>query len=318
MQRDPMGYVDGMSLYAYVGGRVLTCRDAEGLFRIDGSLWEHAQAAAGGVGDFLRNTVEGAYNVVDTVRVGAACGVALGYQKLTGDASLVMEADRILSRDEGGTVARVEAKTREMNQSAALVEAAYRDKGVGAGAEMAVGVVGQELPVIGTISTQIADAIQKDAWDPGNTRGTATGLTELAAIALTAKLGESRAAVKGPVKAAADDTLRAGDTKGVDVPVRPAEPQAPDKTSWTSSDRKKAWQAKGQADGKPPQRTVLAKKRKTGEVEVKVESKELHHVKPRREGGGNEPENLREVWPSEHEEIDPHRHPGYDVLEVLE
>jgi hypothetical protein len=36
--------------------------------------------------------------------------------------------------------------------------------------------------------------------------------------------------------------------------------------------------------------------------------KELHHKVPRREGGGHTPDNLEEVWPWEHEEIDPFRH----------
>lgn len=89
------------------------------------------------------------------------------------------------------------------------------------------------------------------------------------------------------------------------------------KTSWTSSDRKKAWIEKGRQDGKAPKREVLVQKRKTGEIEVKTESKELHHKKPRSQGGGNESDNLEEVWPSEHEAIDPNRHTGYDVLEIF-
>jgi hypothetical protein len=36
--------------------------------------------------------------------------------------------------------------------------------------------------------------------------------------------------------------------------------------------------------------------------------KELHHNIPRRDGGSNAPDNLQEVWPWEHEQIDPYRH----------
>jgi hypothetical protein len=36
--------------------------------------------------------------------------------------------------------------------------------------------------------------------------------------------------------------------------------------------------------------------------------KELHHKKPRCKGGTNDPDNLQEVWPWEHDAIDPYRH----------
>ena len=36
--------------------------------------------------------------------------------------------------------------------------------------------------------------------------------------------------------------------------------------------------------------------------------KELHHKTPRRQGGPNTPDNLQEVWPWEHADIDPYRH----------
>jgi hypothetical protein len=89
---------------------------------------------------------------------------------------------------------------------------------------------------------------------------------------------------------------------------------APKKTPWTSSDRKKGWQDKGIEDGQAPQREVIVQNRKTGEFDTRVESKELHHRKPRREGGGNDESNLQDVWPNEHEAIDPHRHLDYDVI----
>ncbi len=36
--------------------------------------------------------------------------------------------------------------------------------------------------------------------------------------------------------------------------------------------------------------------------------KELHHKIPQREGGLHTPDNLQEVWPWEHTDIDPFRH----------
>ena len=90
---------------------------------------------------------------------------------------------------------------------------------------------------------------------------------------------------------------------------------APSK-NWSTA-RKDYWKRNG-VDGRAPQREVLVRNRKTGELEVKTETKELHHVKPRSEGGTNEDSNLEEVWPSEHEAIDPYRHTGYDLIEVLD
>ncbi|MEW5876417.1 MAG: RHS repeat-associated core domain-containing protein, partial [Candidatus Zixiibacteriota bacterium] len=54
--------------------------------------------------------------------------------------------------------------------------------------------------------------------------------------------------------------------------------------------------------GDPPQRMNP----ETG----KTESKVLHHKKPRREGGTHDAGNLQDVWPDEHEAIDPYRHTG--------
>jgi hypothetical protein len=36
--------------------------------------------------------------------------------------------------------------------------------------------------------------------------------------------------------------------------------------------------------------------------------KELHHKVPQSQGGTHHPSNLQEVWPWEHEAIDPYRH----------
>ncbi len=89
------------------------------------------------------------------------------------------------------------------------------------------------------------------------------------------------------------------------------------KTPWNNSHRKRGWKEKGYPDGQAPKREVIARDRKTGDIEALLESKELHHRKPRRDGGGNDKENLSDVWPSEHEEIDPHRHLRYDVISEI-
>ena len=58
------------------------------------------------------------------------------------------------------------------------------------------------------------------------------------------------------------------------------------------------WDMERMKQGKAPQR------RRNG----KWESKELHHKIPRRKGESNAKQNLKEVWPDEHAQIDPYRH----------
>lgn len=99
--------------------------------------------------------------------------------------------------------------------------------------------------------------------------------------------------------------------------VEQAGNEAIKKTPWNSSHRQKAWKEKGQPDGKAPQREIIVQNRKTGEIETRIESKELHHKKPRREGGPNTDENLQDVWPQEHEAIDPNRHIDYDMIDEI-
>jgi hypothetical protein len=48
-----------------------------------------------------------------------------------------------------------------------------------------------------------------------------------------------------------------------------------------------------------------------------TQTKELHHRVAKRDGGTHDFANLMEVWPDEHALIDPHRHTGYELLEVL-
>jgi RHS repeat-associated protein len=85
--------------------------------------------------------------------------------------------------------------------------------------------------------------------------------------------------------------------------------------SWSAAKRA-YWKSHGRLDGKPPTRTVLVRL-KNGSLKEIQESKELHHIKPQRSGGSHDPSNLKEVWPTEHAKIDPHRHTGYVVVRVL-
>ena len=85
-------------------------------------------------------------------------------------------------------------------------------------------------------------------------------------------------------------------------------------TSWTTK-RRKYWK-ENSPTGEPPTREVTVRNNKTGEVSRRRETKELHHDDPQRNGGSHDPNNLREVWPTEHADIDPHRRPGYTVIKV--
>jgi RHS repeat-associated protein len=85
--------------------------------------------------------------------------------------------------------------------------------------------------------------------------------------------------------------------------------------SWTAA-RNTYWKQFGPG-GKAPTREVLVRDTRTGQVYRRTETKELHHIDPQRAGGRHDPSNLREAWPTEHAALDPHRHPGYEVIRIL-
>jgi RHS repeat-associated protein len=85
--------------------------------------------------------------------------------------------------------------------------------------------------------------------------------------------------------------------------------------SWSSA-RAAYWKMHGPA-GQAPQRTVLVRDLRTGQVYRRIEMKELHHVQSRSSGGGHRFSNLKEVWPTEHSAIDSHRRTGYEVVKVI-
>ena len=67
--------------------------------------------------------------------------------------------------------------------------------------------------------------------------------------------------------------------------------------------------------GYAPKASVLVRDRDTGKYSIKVVTLEIHHNRGGRGTQGfDEPIDLREVWPWEHEQLDPSRHPGYDII----
>lgn len=67
-------------------------------------------------------------------------------------------------------------------------------------------------------------------------------------------------------------------------------------------------------NGNAPRARIIARSRATGQEYEELVTKELHHIAGR---GGAQPHdisNLLEVWPWEHEAIDPYRHLDYDFV----
>lgn len=56
---------------------------------------------------------------------------------------------------------------------------------------------------------------------------------------------------------------------------------------------------------------------KDGEEEIILVSKELHHINGRDIPNPHAAENLQELWPWEHAEIDPDRYTGYEFVEFV-
>jgi hypothetical protein len=84
--------------------------------------------------------------------------------------------------------------------------------------------------------------------------------------------------------------------------------------SWPAA-REAYWKQFG-PNGEAPKRDVKVRDR-DGRIKTITQTKELHHMVPRADGGTHDFSNLIEVWPDEHALIDPHRHTGYEVLRVL-
>lgn len=156
-------------------------------------------------------------------------------------------------------------------------------------------------------------------FDPGGRT-----FAELARIAAT------RAAVAGGATAAADSPAPGpADLAGVAVGVGTfigtligeaiAEPVAdliyPDTAPQNSSDwdraREDYWKrrAANAEEGEFSEEDLERMRRGKPPLDPETGAcKELHHKKPQREGGTHDDDNLEEVWPWEHEAVDPYRH----------
>jgi hypothetical protein len=66
--------------------------------------------------------------------------------------------------------------------------------------------------------------------------------------------------------------------------------------------------------GFAPERVAVVRSNKTGDEETRIVRVELHHVLGRGGEDPHNPLNLREVWPWEHDIVDPVRHAGYTFV----
>lgn len=82
--------------------------------------------------------------------------------------------------------------------------------------------------------------------------------------------------------------------------------------SWTAAKRA-YWTIAG---GKP-MAEVVVRNRRTGALETRIVSKELHHINGRDIPNPHDPSNLIERWPWEHEAVDGSRHVGYDLVQFV-
>ena len=101
------------------------------------------------------------------------------------------------------------------------------------------------------------------------------------------------------------------------------------KKAWNNA-RKKYWKDEAKAnpqkysahnldrmkEGKAPQIEVTVRNKATGNIDTKIASMELHHKDPQRNGGSNNASNLDALNPWEHDDIDPYRHTGSDLLKI--
>lgn len=82
--------------------------------------------------------------------------------------------------------------------------------------------------------------------------------------------------------------------------------------SW-STVKTRYWKALN--GGNVPTGKAKVRMRATGEIKNIKVSKELHHINGRTGANPHRFNNLREVWPWEHQAIDLYRHTGYDFIQ---
>jgi RHS repeat-associated protein len=178
VQRDPLGYVDGMSVYEYCRSSTVIGIDPSGL-----GFWGHVGSFFKGVGDavvgtaqFVGETAVGAY---DTARLsyGAAKWA------ITGDPTTLAEMETTDRR----------ADPNWQPRFAEVAEKTYNETGsIGLAIADATLEGSKVVPVVGTgvrLGENIDNAIQKGEWDETNTRSLGQTAGEVAILEVVRRVG---------------------------------------------------------------------------------------------------------------------------------
>jgi RHS repeat-associated protein len=275
LQRDPAGFVDGMNLYEYCGGGSVSCFDPMGLFG-----WSDVQ-------DWARDSMDGLREISDSWTEGTVSDVV--HRVGDGVVELVSPDTEI------GRTTRRAAVTAVVGAATAGVAAGVM------GTAYAGTVTGGAI--IGGVSAGLSNAVDqrmqindgdrddfsvKEVVYNATIGAIAGGVFNKIVIYLKGKLPKSTS----PSTPAKEMTpLRKGD-------------------SWTTA-RRNHWitRANNAAEGEfSPENMVRMRNGKPPLHDELGVPKELDHIIPRRSGGKHTPDNLREVWPWEHDAIDPYRH----------
>jgi RHS repeat-associated protein len=192
LQRDPLGYVDGMSMYQYVGSNPFGIRDPMGLFG-----WGDAWGVVRGVGRGIVNVGNGISDTIDGV-------VLVAYADLAGDEAFQEQVDTQI----GQAIIQLE-------DTVSTTYGNFQDDGWGAvGAAVQTGMAGAATLLAGNELLNGYDAYSRGDWEGvGENWGSAgvqLGLTALGGAEARFGRGGSRALSKCEARASSLDTIPEG------------------------------------------------------------------------------------------------------------
>ena len=286
-ERDPAGYQDGPSLYSYLGRNPMAGTDPYGLWRREGNITYYTAE------DFIRPP-----GATQLLPPGHSVKLFAIHRDTPGSNELLAQVEAF------SAIATTNAERGVDNGLGFWDSLLLSDSPLHLTLQSIGFIPGLGEPV--DVIDGIIYALEGDTVNAGISFSAA--IPGIGWGATSARWG----------KRAADIADKANDARKAAVVGEAAAKSArTTHKSWPSA-RAAYWKAFGPG-GEAPKRQVLVRIKKTGQVREITQTKELHHRVARRDGGTHDFDNLMEVWPDEHalREIDPHRHTGYEVLEVL-
>ena len=164
---------------------------------------------------------------------------------------------------------------------------------------LATKTVYSRLRPSGSLSPSEVQAISREGIDLSTTKEFGVGLKKSMVTEKTVSSVQQARQVAGVARSSKNITYL---TKAGNYP------------SW-STVKSRYWKLMN--GGKVPTGTAQVRMRATGEIRTIKVSKELHHINGRTGADPHRFSNLKEVWPWEHQAIDPSRHTGYDFIQWL-